>query len=79
MAAATDSTAKLMQLSQPEAIGFLNNHDRSIRNIDTHFNHRRGNQYVRFMISKTIHHRMSLLAIHSTMQQVNPQSRKFSR
>ena len=66
---APDAAAQLMQLRQSETLGIFNEHDRCIRNIDAHFDHRRADQRVRLSGTKSLHDRLLIGRNDPAMQQ----------
>ena len=48
--AASHPAPELMQLTQAEAFGVLDEHDNGVGNVHTHFHHRCGDQQVDFPV-----------------------------
>jgi len=69
--AATDPTAELMELRQPESISPLDHHDGGIRNVDADFHHRGGHQDRNFASLEPRHHRFFLGGFEPSVQQRN--------
>ena len=69
--AAPDPAAQLMQLRQAEALGMLDDHDRGIRHIDAHLDHRGRHQDGDFARGKRCHHAVLVLAREAPMHQPN--------
>ncbi len=55
MRAATDPSAKLVQLRQPEPLRASDKHDCRIRDINTHLDHGRRHQDIRFPFTEALH------------------------
>ena len=67
--ATPDAAAQLMQLRQSESLGVFNEHDRCIRNIDSHFDHSRADQGVRLSGTKPLHDALLVGRTDPAMQQ----------
>ncbi len=61
-----------MELGEPESLGMFHHHDRGVGNIDSHLNHRRGNENLNFPFLKLRHDGLFLIAFHPPMKQANP-------
>ncbi len=53
---APDAPSQLMQLRQSEALGVLDDHDRGVGNVDTHFDDGGGDEHVDLAAAKLAHH-----------------------
>ena len=65
--ATANSTAKLMQLRQAEALGAVNDHYRGIRHIHAYLNHRGGNENLSLAACKKLHLIIFLGRFHLTV------------
>lgn len=66
-------TAQLVQLSQTETLGMLNNHQRSVRDIHPHFDDGRGDQHVQISAAKGFHDLRFFCRGQTAMNQADPQ------
>src|SRR5215211_6778706 len=55
LGAAADPAAQLVQLGKPEAVCFLHDHDRRVREVDADFDHRCRDEDVQFAPLESIH------------------------
>ena len=69
--ASAHTAPQLMELAQTEPVRILNDHERCVGHIHTHFNDGGGNQYIRFLLRKGGHDRIFLCTLHLTVQKRN--------
>ena len=55
MTPAADAPAELVKLRNAKILGFANQHERCVGNIDAHLDHGRGNQHVTVAARKLPH------------------------
>ena len=58
-----------MQLREPETLRMLDEHDGGIRHVDSHFDHRRGDEQIDLGVAKPAHRIVALIRGDTTVQQ----------
>src|SRR3954451_23986005 len=69
---AADASAQLVQLREAEAVGFLHDHDRCVRDVDADFDHRRRDQHVELVGLEARHQLTPLRRPKAPVQQADP-------
>ena len=67
--AASDASAQLMHLREPEAFRVFNDHDRSVGDIHAHLDDRGGNQNVQLAGLELAHDFVFFIGVHASVQQ----------
>src|SRR5579885_2779691 len=71
LAAAPDAAAQLVQLREPEAVGFLHDHDRRVRDVDADLDHGRRDEHVELVRGELPHHLAPLGGLEPPVQQAH--------
>lgn len=74
--AASYTTAQLMKLRKTEAVGIFDDHDRSIGNIDAHFDDRGRNEHIDLSCAERFHDRTLLFSSKPSMKKSHARRRK---
>ena len=75
---AADPPAKLMELRQAEAMPALDRHQRGVRHVDAHLDHRRGDQHLDFAAAEIGHHGVFFGRRHAAVEQAEPERLQFA-
>ena len=71
--AASHASAQLMQLSQPEALGVLDDHDAGVGHVHAHLDDRRGHQHVDFSGVEGVERFLLVGGLHAAVYQRHAQ------
>src|SRR5690606_5966316 len=74
----TYTSAQLVQITQSEGLGIINDNRIAIRNVNPRFDNRGGKKNIVFAFNKAHHDLFELLSVHLSMSYRNPGSRNKS-
>src|SRR6185503_11513532 len=74
---ASDASAQLMELREPEALGAEDDHHRRIRNVDADLHDRGGDEHVELARREAPHYVVTLPRRHAAVKQSDADARKF--
>ena len=66
---APDSSSKLVELREPEALGVFNNHNHGVRHVDADLDDRRRDEQLRFAFGERLHNFFLVHALHLAVHQ----------
>ncbi len=72
--AAADTTAQLVQLREPEALGAVDDHHGRVRHVDAHLDHGRGHEHVDVTGAERSHAGLLLRRLHLAVQETQAQA-----
>ena len=76
---APDPAPQLVELGDAEPVGVEDHHDRGVRDVDAHLDHRRRHQHVERARPELVHRGLLVGRRHAPVQQAEPQAGQLAR